>query len=81
MSVVGIVLIGIGAFSLFWKEDAQTIVYASIIVILFGGYLVFYTKTIAGKYGNGYDDNDYFMAAVSVFTSIVELAVRMITGM
>lgn len=45
------------------------------MTILFGIYLVYYTQTISTKYGNGYDDNDYFIACLSIFVSLVQLAV------
>ena len=43
--------------------------------MLFGFYLVYYTQTIASKYGNGYDDNDYYLGALSIFVALVQFAI------
>ena len=74
LSVIGIVFIGLGVFALFWKDDITSLCYASIIAILFGFYLVFYTKNMAAKYGSQYGDSDFFIAALSVYVELVQLA-------
>ena len=66
-------MIGLGIFSMLYHEDASKILYASIVVTLFGFFLVFWIQSVAAKYKQPYDDNDYFLGSLSMFTFVINM--------
>jgi len=72
--VFGLVLFGFGIFSIIFRSQIMSIVYAALGAGLFSMYLVFDTQLImGGKHKYSMSPEDYVMAALSLYMDIINL--------
>lgn len=72
--VFGLVLFGFGLFSIIFRSEIMSIVYAALGAGLFSMYLVFDTQLImGGKHKYSISPEDYIMASLSLYMDIINL--------
>jgi protein lifeguard len=69
-----LVLIFMGIFAIFVKNDIYNLIYAALGSLLFSFYIVYDTQLIiGGKHKFQFDEEDYVFAALSLYLDIINL--------
>lgn len=69
-----LVLIFMGIFAIFVKNDIYNLIYAALGSLLFSFYIVYDTQLIiGGKHKYQFDEEDYVFAALSLYLDIINL--------
>ena len=67
-----------GIFALIFRSSALYIFYCSVMVIVFGFYIIFDTQLIIGNGQWKLSEEDYIVAALIIYIDIVQLFIYLL---
>lgn len=78
LAVICIVVLVMGIGMIFWKNPIAYLIYSSLTALLFCVYLVFDTQLVLGRFENSYSLDDAYMAALQLYTDIIQIFIQLI---
>ena len=78
LMVISLVLLVFGIVAIFWQNAIVQLIYSGISALLFGFYIIFHTQMLMGKYQIGYSLDDAYLAAIQLYSDIIQLFLNLL---
>lgn len=73
LCVAGLVTMAIGLLAFLLKDPILRMVYLGIALLVISMYLVYDIQLMVGRHKNQYSQQDYIIAALSIYTDIIRI--------